>query len=187
VSEARLAVASTVAILLARPAAWGHTFPPVRTVVVQVERCELAVLVGYRPGSGEATTSILTRVASQPKSQARETLRDVMATSALAPLAIELDGVKLGPKAVRAKIGIEPGGARPMIVLLVTYALPVGRTLAIRSRDPRSMRISWTDRSSGRVPLVEAPAQGHWFGQVASFLLSLDPTSGGSECATPHG
>jgi len=45
-------VAITVAVCMAGQLAWGHSFPPVRTVVVQVERCEVAVLVGFRPGSG---------------------------------------------------------------------------------------------------------------------------------------
>ena len=34
-------VAIAVAVSLAATPAWGHSFPPVRTVVVQVERCEI--------------------------------------------------------------------------------------------------------------------------------------------------
>jgi hypothetical protein len=178
-------VASAVAVLLAGPAAWGHTFPPARTVVAQVESCELVVMVGYRPGSGEATESILARVANLPKGKAEskiESLRDTLAEYAVAPLTISVDGKPLLPTSVRAKVGVEAGGARPMVVVLVTYALPAGSSLVIASHDPRNTRISWQDRSQHRVDLVGAPAQDHWHDGVASFLLKLSLGSFG--CAT---
>jgi hypothetical protein len=167
---------------VAGPPAWGHRFPAVRTVVAQVESCQLVLLVGYRPATGEATEAVLARAASLPKSQSEAGLRDVLATYAMAPLAVEVDGKRVVPTAVRAKIGIEPGGARPMVVLLVTYPLALGHTLALHTTDPRSTRISWADRDSHRVVLEDAPAQGRWFTGVASFLLSLQ--SGGSACAS---
>ena len=86
-------VASAVAVSLAAGQAWGHTFPPARTVVAQVESCELVVMVGYRPGSGEATESILARVANLPKSKAAskiDSLRDTLAEYAVAPLTISV-------------------------------------------------------------------------------------------------
>ena len=177
------AVAIAVAICLAGQPAWGHYFPPVRTVVVQVEDCEIAVLIGYRPGSGEATDTILARIASQPKSQQLAAAKNVLAQQALSPLTFTIDKQPLVPTKVRAKIGVDPGGTRPMVIVLVTYALPSGGTLAVTSKDPRSTRISWTDRGSSRVDLEQAPAQGRWFTGVASFLLSLLPT-GDSACAS---
>jgi hypothetical protein len=84
---------------------------------------------------------------------------------------------------VRAKIGVEPGGQRPMVVVLVTYALPTGKALSLASADPRTTRISWTDRQSKRVEISDAPAQGRWFDGVASFLLVLG-ASGGPPCAS---
>ena len=174
-------VASAVAVCLAAGPAWGHTFPPSRTVVAQVESCELAVLIGYRPGTGESTEAVLARVANSPKPHTVDTLRDVLSATAVAPLTVSVDGTALVPTTVRAKVGLEPGGARPMVVLLVTYSLPQGHTLAITSRDPRNTRISWQDRASHRVVLEGAPAQDHWHDGVASFLLKLDP--GVSACA----
>jgi len=150
--------------------------------VIQVERCEAAVLVGYRPGTGEPTEAILARVASQPKSQGLETLRAVMAAFAMAPLTVTLEGKPLVPTTVRAKVGVEAGGARPIVVLLVTYAIPTAGHLEIASKDPRTTRFSWQDRSSGRVDLGTAPAQGKWFDGVASFLLSLAASPGDSPC-----
>ena len=47
-------VVIAVAVLLAAGQAWGHTFPPMRTLVAQVEDQELVVMVGYRPGSASA-------------------------------------------------------------------------------------------------------------------------------------
>jgi hypothetical protein len=152
--------------------------------VVQVERCELAVLVGYRAGSGEATEKLVAHAASQPKSQAAEALRDMLAAQAMAPLAFSLDGHPLVPTSVRAKLSLEGDGTRSMVVVLVTYNLLPGRQLSIASRDPRTTRISWADRESGRVMISDAPAQGRWFSGVASFVLSLAPTSGGQPCVT---
>jgi len=166
-------VATAVAICLAGRAAWSHAFPSVRTVVVQVERCEIAVMVGYRPASGEATDTILTRIASQPESQRLLTAKSVLTTHAIAPITIAIDGKPLVPTSVRAKIGLDSSGTRPIVVVLVTYAVPHAGSLSVVSRDPRSTRISWTDRGSGRVDPEHAPGQGRWFTGVASFLLTL--------------
>lgn len=177
-----LGVATALAVWLAGRSAWGHDFPAVRTVVAQVESCELVLLVGYRAASGEATEKLVARAASQPKSQALATMRDVLAAQAMAPLAVTVDGAALVPTTVRAKLGTEGPGGRPMVVVLVTYPLQAGKQLAIRSADPRTTRISWTDRDSHRVAISGAPAQGRWFTGVASFLLDLASTSGGPPC-----
>jgi hypothetical protein len=176
----------SLAIGLAAPAAWAHTFPPVRTVVVQAERCELAVLVGYRAGSGEATEKLVARAASQPKSKAADAMRDALAAQAVAPLSFRVDGRPLAPVSVRAKLSLEGDGARPMVVVLATYLLPPGKHLTLASSDPRTTRISWTDRDSGRVAISDSPAQGRWFSGVASFVLPLVPITGGSPCVTPR-
>ena len=168
-----LALAIALATALAGRPAEAHTFPSVRTVVVQVESCEVVLLVGYRPSTGEASDATLLRAINQPKSQGLDALRAMLGSQALEPLALTVDGKPLVPTAVRTKIGVEPGGARPMIVLLVTYALPIGKQLALASREPRTTRISWTDRASGRVELPRSQAQGKWFDGVASFLLPL--------------
>lgn len=177
-------VATAVAVCLAAASAWGHTFPAVRTVVVQVENCELAVMVGYRPASGEATDAVLARVASQPKSQMVETAKSVLAQQAMGALVISVDGTPLVPTTVRAKLGIDPGGTRPMVVVLVTYSIPRGGALEVKTRDPRSTRISWTDRDSSRVDLERSPAQATWYSGVASFLLTLAAPTGGSVCVS---
>lgn len=177
----RVLVATALAIHLACPPAWAHTFPPVRTVVVQTEACEVVLLVGYRPGTGEASDATLLRAVNQPKSQGLDALRSMLAQQALGPLSVTVDGALRLPTSVRTKIGVEPGGARPMIVVLVTYALPPGKQLAVASREPRTTRISWADRRSGRIDLERSPTQGKWFDGVASFLLPMGSTS----CASP--
>jgi hypothetical protein len=177
-------VAIAVAICLAGPPAWGHTFPPVRTVVVQVEDCEIAVLVGYRPASGEATDTLLARIAAEPRAHQLEAAKVAMAREALAPLVVTLDGKPLVATSLRAKIGVDPGGTRPMVVVLVTYSIRAGGSLAVTSHEARTTRISWSDRSSHRVDLDQAPSQGKWFTGVASFLLSLTGLPGASACVT---
>lgn len=176
--------AAAVAICLAGQPAWGHTFPPVRTVVAQVERCEVAVLIGYRVGSGAATEQVLRKAASNVKSQTLSTLRELLTREAMAPLTFSVDGTRLVPTAVRAKLSVEAGQTQPSIVVLVTFALPAGKALAVTTSETRTTRISWVDHASGRVVIPDAPAQGKWFFGVASFLLSLVPNSGGSACAT---
>jgi hypothetical protein len=178
----RLLLATALAICLAGPAAWAHTFPAARQVVVQVQRCEVVLLVGYRPGTGEATEGILGRASTAPKSRAREALSDVMSAFAMAPLTVAVDGQPLVPTAVRAKIGLEPGGARPMVVVLVTFPLPAGKTLAISSKDPRSTRFSWQMNGGDRVAISDAPQQGKWHSGVASMLLPL--AAGATPCAS---
>jgi hypothetical protein len=176
-------VAIALAICLAGQPSWGHSFPPVRTVVLQVEGCEIAVLVGYRPASGEATDTLLARIAAEPKSHQLEAAKAAMAREALGPVSVTLDGKTLSPTSLRAKIGVDPGGTRPMVVVLVTYAIPTAGTLSISSREPRTTRISWTDRASQRVDLEDAPGQAKWFTGVASFLLKLTGPPGASACA----
>ena len=177
----RLLVATALAIALAGPPAWAHKFPPVRTVVMQLERCEVVLFVGYRPGTGEASDATLLRAVNQPKSQGLDALRAMLAQQALAPLSLAVDGITLVPTAVRTKIGVEPGGARPMVVVLVTYAVPAGSLLTLTSKEPRTTRISWADRESARVEVERSSAQGKFYDGVASFLLPM----GSPTCASP--
>jgi hypothetical protein len=185
-------VASGVAAILASRPAWGHSFPPVRTVVAQVERCELVLLVGFKPASGAATSAIIAQAtpraapagepgASSASSSTTGSLRDVMTAYAMAPFEVSLAGRHLMPTSVQAKVTIEPGGARPMVVVLVTYPLTGAGSLAIATREPRTTRFSWQDQQSTRVDLASAPAQDEWFNSVASFLLNIQPTT----CAPP--
>ena len=177
-------VAIALAIGLAGPPAWGHSLPAARNVVIQVERCELAVLVGYSPASGEASEALLAQIASQPKSHRLAAARGLLAQRALTPLTFAVAGTPLVPTSVRAKVAVDPGSTRPMVVVLVTYAIPAGGALAVTAKDARSTRISWTDRASGRVDLDQAPAQARWFSGVASFLLSLAGPPGDMACAS---
>jgi len=151
--------------------------------VVQVEKCELVVMIGYRPGTGESTESVLARLANSPKSKTVDNLRDVMTAYAVAPLTIAIDGTPLVPTSVRAKVGIEDGGARPIVVVLVTYAMPHPGALTVTTKDPRTTRISWQDRDSGHIDHAHAPAQDHFHAGVASFLLNLSASTGVSACA----
>ena len=178
-------VATVVAIALAGQPAWGHSFPAVRTVVVQVEACEIALFVGYRPASGDGSERILARAATQPVQRGWDALRQAMGAYAMAPIVVTLDGAPLVPTSVRAKVALDDGG-RPMVFVLVTYAAPRAGELAITSKDPRSTRISWQDRDSHRVDLANAPTQARWHDHAASFLLKVAAPSEGPACARSH-
>ncbi len=169
------AAAFAAALVVAAPTARAHRFPPVRSVVVQVERCEVVLLVGYRAGTGEATDRLVARAAGVPRSRAPEAVRDLLASHAMAPLAVTVDGRALAPTSVRAKLSSEGDHTRPMVVVLASYTLPPGKSLAVATREPRTTRISWTDRDSHRVSLSDAPAQGRWFTGAAAFSLELTP------------
>jgi hypothetical protein len=184
-----LATVVAIGLLVAARPAWGHTFAPLRSIVVQVESCNVALLVGYRAGSREEADGIVARIANQPKSIAATAMRDVLAGFAMQPITVAVDGHALVPTTVRAKLATDTPQGRPMVVLLVTFALPAGKTLSVTTRDPRSTRISWTDRGSGRIDLESSPLQSKFFGGVASLLLNLTPTSGGLACVnftSPH-
>jgi hypothetical protein len=150
--------------------------------VLQVEPCEVALLVGYRPAAGEGAERTLARIAGLPPARAAEALRDLLGAEAMAPLTLTVDRRPLAPTSVRAKLAPESDGARPVIVVLATYALPAGTSLVITSREPRTTRISWTDRESRRVGLATAPAQGRWSLEAAAFSLDLLPPTA---CAVP--
>jgi hypothetical protein len=178
-------VAIAVAICLAGHPAWGHNLPPVHTVVVQVEPCELAVMIGYRPASGVETDRLLARIASHPKSRMVAAAKSMLASQAMAPFAFSVGGTPLVPTNVRAKLGLDPGKSRPIVVVLATFAIPRGGgTLLVTTQEPRTTRISWTDRASRRVDLEHAPARSRWFAGVASLLLKLAESNGDSACAT---
>jgi hypothetical protein len=177
-------VATALASTLAGRPAWGHTFPPVHTVVAQVEGCALAVLIGYGAGTGEPTERVIARAASQPRSHVADALRDTLTAYAMAPITIAIDGKPVRPATLRAKLGFDPSGKRPMVVVLATFPLPAAGALSISSSDPRTTRISWQDQASGRVDRDHAPAAGRWFTGVASFLLPLGPPPGGMSCAS---
>ncbi|MFN0250394.1 MAG: hypothetical protein ACKV2T_26175 [Kofleriaceae bacterium] len=157
-----------------------------RTIVLQVEPCEVALLVGFQPATGQETESLLKRAATAPKGLALDALRSTLTAYALAPLSLSLDGKLLAPASVQAKVGSEPGGTRPIVVLLVTYSLPSGGEVQLASREGKSTRISWQDRESGRVAISAAPAQGKWHNGVASFLLEVSGPTGVSTCNPPR-
>jgi hypothetical protein len=165
--------------MVGTPLAWSHTFPSVHTAVVQIEPCEVALLIGYTAGTGEPTQRVLARAASQPASRALDALKDTLAAYALAPFSFAIDGAAVAPSSVRAKIGLGTGGTRPTVVVLATLPLPgEARELTIRSSDPRTTRMSWQDRDSGRIDLPHAPAQDHWFTGAAAFALPIRARSG---------
>jgi hypothetical protein len=140
------------------------------------------LLVGYKPAAGEATDAVLAKASGAHGAQGFKALRDALAASAMTALTIAVDGEALVATSAEAKLAVEPGAGRPMVIMLVTYALPAGKTLSISTRDPQSSRLSWTDRSRGRIASSGAPGQRIWRDGVASLLLPL--AAGESTCAT---
>ena len=178
-------LATAIAIAIAMPQGWGHRFPAVRTVVVQVEPCSVALLVGWRPASGDDTAVLLGEAKTGGKDQEVQILTQRLTALALAPIRLRLGGVEVAPTSVEANVTVEDGTGRPVVLLLVSYPASRGGALEIVSKDPKSTRISWVDKSAGRVEIGAAPTQSQWHDDLASFLLNVavaTPTEGTAPC-----
>lgn len=151
--------------------ALGHRAPGGRSVVAQVEPCELVLLVSWIPPSGDEADALLAH-AGAAKAEPGERLRALYAARALAPLSIRADGQPLAARALEVKLVRDPPrSGRVATVVLVTYALPAAvKTLEIANTDSHRTRFSWVDRSAGRFT-SPGMATGHWESGVASILL----------------
>jgi hypothetical protein len=159
----------------------GHQVPGGRSVVAQVERCQLVLLVSWVPSAGAETDAIEAQarmgVGAVPGSGGTAAdpngrLRLLYASRALAPLSIQVDGESMAATSLDVKLVRDPPtSTRVAAVALVTFDLPpVTRSVEIRNRDSHRTRFSWVDRSGGR---FQAPgmAQEKWSSGVASILL----------------
>jgi hypothetical protein len=156
--------------------ALGHRAPGGRSVVAQVDRCELSLLVSWTPPSGDETSAILADSARAPGPTAATTpgerLRALYTSRALAPLSIRADGRPLAPRSLEVKLVRDPPrSSRLTAVVLVSFSLPpAAETLEIANSDSHRTRFSWVDRSGGRFTSPGTPTS-QWASGVASILL----------------
>jgi hypothetical protein len=170
-----LALATALAVAYNPLLVWAHRFPSVRTVVVQVEPCSVALLVGWRPASGDTTALLLgeAKVRGSDKDKEIQVLTQQLTAMAMSSLQLVMDDSPLVPTSVEAKVSVEDGTGRPVVLLLLSYAVTTGGKLALLSKEPKSTRISWVDKSNGRVEITSSPSQLQWHDDLASFLLTL--------------
>ena len=156
--------------VLAFSLAEAHFVPADRMVVVQAEPDGLAVLVSYRPPSGNRTA--LTGLAAH---QRADVLKALLSVQAVAGLALAADGAPLPVTSVEAKLAEDPpGSGRAAIVLLITARRPAGaRELTVSVADlGEPTRLQWLDRSRGRVVDYGPVPAGRWLsGQAALSLI----------------
>jgi hypothetical protein len=156
--------------LLFAAVAEAHYVPADRMIVVQAEPDGLAVLVTYRPPSGDR--SALTGLNARHRA---DVLKALLSVQAIAGLAIQADGVTLPLDSVEAKLAEDPpGSGRGAVVLLLTARRPAGaRELTVSVADlGEPTRLSWLDRSRGRVAEFGPVSAGQWLrGQAAVSLI----------------
>jgi hypothetical protein len=174
-SAATLATLTAVVVmLLGTRDTRGHTVPGGRTVVVQLDRREIALLVSWKPPPELARTLLeVSSAAPDP----REHLASLYSARALAPLRIAAGGKALVPRSIENKLVVDPpGSGRLSALVLVRFDVPKqARAIAIENRDARETRIALSDRSGGRFEVAPALAGRRWSTGVASLLLTPRP------------
>jgi len=178
----RLAALALVGTCVCAPGAvLGHRAPGGRSVVAQVEPCQLVLLVAWFPPAGDEADALMTYAtmgnlaapgtrgaAADPTAR----LRTLYAARALAPLSIRVDGQSMAATSLEVKLVHDPpSSTRVAAVVLVTFDLPPGgRGVEIANADSHRTRFSWVDRSRGRF-VVPGMHAGKWSSGVASILL----------------
>lgn len=153
-------LAAGLVVLLAGVAA-AHTYPARRSIAVQAEKDAVVLLAVWTVPAGEAGEIFEIGAALTGRGKARAALEAQLATRALGPLTITLDGKPLAPDSVRTRLVEDPprSGRRGVAVLLEAK-IPAGdhdvRVSLGTSGD--ATRMNFVNRSqgaataSGRVP-----------------------------------
>ena len=180
---ARLSVAAAglVAMSLGLRDASAHRVLGGRTVVVQLERGAIALLVSWKPPGGDLADALAGAGARGP--HPRDRMRALYAERALAPLRVTVDGKPLAPASVEAKLVLDPpGSGRLTGLVLVRFTLPAGaRAVSIDNRDARQTRLALADRSGGRFAIAPSLPARRWSTSVASLLLTSRPGRPGND------
>jgi hypothetical protein len=138
--------------LLAAPPVDAHVYPGERQVLVQAEPGGVAVLVTFRPPSGRFTD--LLELDARFALGGTRLVKAVLAARALGVLELRLDGARLEPTAIEAKLVEDPPrSGRRVVAVLVSAAVPPGaHRLEIDVAAPVEPTATvWVDRSGGRI------------------------------------
>lgn len=164
------ALTAVVVISLGTGDTSGHTVPGGRTVVVQLDQREIALLVSWKPPA-ELARTLLEVSSASPDPRAH--LASLYAARALAPLRVAAGGKALSPRSSDTKLVADPPGSGGLSALvLVRFELPrLARAITIENRDARETRIALVDRSDGRFRATPALTGRRWSTGVASLLL----------------
>jgi hypothetical protein len=182
-----LFAAGLVAVLVASPvAATAHTFAEQRTVVAQVERDQLVVVVGYQPAAGAESLAAVGQASVRPKGTKSQALRAILAARAVSPLTVSIDGTAVEPTSMRTKVFVDPPGSdRLAVAILLIYDLPAHEIALEVGIADASTEFSWVDRTSCQRTITTAWPARSWVTGVASFLLTVAaPDPGAEPCAS---
>ena len=173
--RARLALLVAIAAAIGVRDAGAHRIVGGRSLVVQLDRGEVELLVSWKPPGGDLADALATSGARGP--HPRDRLRALYTERALAPLRVTADGRPLAPTSVEGKLVVDPpSSGRLAALVLVRFTVPAGaRALAIENRDARQTRLALSDRSGGRYAISPVLPARRWTTRVASLLLTLQP------------
>jgi hypothetical protein len=149
--------------------AHAHYVPADRMVVVQAEPEGVAVLITYRPASGERT--MLTGLQARHR---RDVLTALLGVQAIAGLGLTADGAPLAVSSLSTKLVEDPPGTgRAVVVVLVTADRPAAaRELTVSVADlGEPQRLKWLDRSRGRVVESGPVAADRWLDGRSAISL----------------
>jgi len=132
---------------LAPTSAFAHYVPARRSVTIQAEEHDAAVLVTWTSARGTQGAELLARAAWGRTSRATDALRNLAANEALRGLHLTLDGQPARPATTHIKMRVERATARdPMrvfVAVLLTVKVGPGQSLALSVRGGASSQLRW--------------------------------------------
>jgi hypothetical protein len=158
-----------ILLLLLASTAEAHFVPADRMIVVQAEPDGVAVLVTYRPPSGER--SVLTGLSARHRP---DVLRALLSVQAVAGVALSADGAPLAAGSVETKLVEDPPGSgrATVVVLLTARRPPRARSVNVSVVDfGEPTRTKWVDRSRGRIAQFGPVAADQWIGGRSAISL----------------
>jgi hypothetical protein len=148
----QIAGLSVAALMSLELAAFAHKTPARRTVVVQAEANEVAVLVTWTAPSGPMGRLVVAAATWGRKGDDVKTaLKTFMTSRALATLRFEGNGKNMHFDAIQTKVNLDPGPlGRHTIAILATKKLPKTRPFVLSvssAQETGATRLSWTNRA----------------------------------------
>ncbi len=132
---------------LASAPALAHYVPARRSITIQAEEHEAAVLITWTSARGSQGAELLARAAWGRRSRANDALRNLAANEALRGLHLTLDDQPVRPATTHIKMRVERPTARdPMrvfVAVLLTVQIGPGQSLALAVRGGASSQLRW--------------------------------------------
>ncbi len=151
-ANALAAVSVLVATATAAQDLHAHTVPARRSVTVQAESGEAAVLVTWTSARGPQGSQLLLRAAWGRSGRARDAMRSLAATEALRGLLFLVDGNVAIPKTTEVKVRVDQKQpVRVFAAVLVTISVPAGSSLSVSRKSGAFTQLRWRTRTGPNI------------------------------------